>query len=64
MFFITSSLSIFNFYMAEAASSPSTKILQFEWFISGRIFPVFPAQGGDFKKPCLCLIKITILDNM
>ena len=45
MFFIGSSFSTLNFYVAEAATSPSTEILQFDWFISSRIFPVLPAQG-------------------
>ena len=32
--------------MAVPASGPNTQILQFDWFISGRIFPVLPIQGG------------------
>ena len=31
--------------MAVVASGPTTGILQFDWFISGRIFPVLPGQG-------------------
>ena len=37
------------YYMFVAASGPNTEILQFDFFISGRLFPVLPAQGG-FKK--------------
>ena len=33
-------------YMAVAASGPNTEILQFDWLIGGRIFPVLPAQEG------------------
>ena len=50
-------LQIYDFkyfyYMAAAASYPNTEILQFDWFISGRIFPVLPAQGMKFKKALL-----------
>ena len=35
------------YYMAVAASGTNTEILQFEWFISGRIFPILPAQEGE-----------------
>ena len=49
--------------MAVAASSPNTQILQFDWFVNGRIFPVLSAHGG-LKNPCLCRIKIKIFDNM
>ena len=34
--------------MAAAASGPNTEILQFDWLISGQIFPVLP--GGDLPK--------------
>ena len=51
------------YYMAVAASGPNTEILQFDWFISGRIFLVLPAQEGNLKKPYLCRIKIQIFDN-
>ena len=32
--------------MAVEASGRNTEILQFDWFMSGRIFPVLPTQGG------------------
>ena len=32
------------FYVA--ASNPNTEILQYDWFINDRIFPVLPVQGG------------------
>ena len=32
--------------MAVAASGPNTEILQFDWVIGSRIFPVLPAQEG------------------
>ena len=50
--------------MVVAASVPNTEILQFDWFISGRIFPVLPAQGENLKKAFLCRIKITIFGNI
>ena len=39
--------------MVVAASSPSKEILRFDWFISGRIFPVLTAQGRRFEKSLL-----------
>ena len=36
-----------NYYIAAAASGPNMEILQYDWFLSCRIFPVLPAQGGD-----------------
>ena len=47
-----------------AAIGPNTATLQFDWFISGRIFPVSPAQGGNLKTLCLCPIKIKFFDNI
>ena len=47
-----------------AASGPNTEILQFDWFISGRVFPLLPTQGRHLKTPsafawtstrCACL---------
>ena len=35
--------------MAVAASGSNTEILQVDWFINSRIFPVLPAQGGSKK---------------
>ena len=32
--------------MTMAARGPKTEILQFDWLISGLIFPASPAQGG------------------
>ena len=32
-----------TYYMAVAASGVNTEISQFDWFKSGRIFPVLPA---------------------
>ena len=49
--------------MTVAASGPKSEILQVDWFISGRVFPVWPAQGGDLKTPCLCQIKTNVLTN-
>ena len=39
------------YYMAvkRAVQTGNTKILQFDWFISGWIFPALSAQGGKFK---------------
>ena len=48
---------------AVAVSGSNTEILQFDWFISGRIFSVLPFQEGNLKKPFLCRIKIKIFDN-
>ena len=44
-------------HMAAAASDPNTEILQFDWFISGRIFRVSPTQRGKFKKALLASDK-------
>ena len=41
------------YYMAVAGNSPNTEILQFDWFISGPIFPILPALGWKFKKALL-----------
>ena len=49
--------SIRHYYMALAVSGQNREILQFDWFISGRIFPVLPVQGGKFKKALLVLNK-------
>ena len=48
--------------MGVAACGANTEILQFDWFMSGRMFPVLPVQGG-FKKP-LFRLKITILGKI
>ena len=32
--------------MPVAASDSNTEILQIDWFISGRIFPILPTHGG------------------
>ena len=47
--------------MAVAASGLNTKILQFDWLISGRTFLVLPAQGRDLIKPYSCRIKLKFL---
>ena len=39
--------------MAVAAGGLNTEILQFNWFISGRIFPLLPAQGSKLNKALL-----------
>ena len=39
--------------MAVAASGPNTKMMQFDWFTSARIFPVLPAQEGKLLKTLL-----------
>ena len=36
-----------DYYTVVAANDSNTEILQFDWFISGRIFPVLPAQGRE-----------------
>ena len=38
-------VSKLDYYMAMAASGPDTEILQSDWLISGRIFPVLLVQG-------------------
>ena len=50
--------------MAVAASGPNMEIVQFDWFISGRIFPILPSRGGNLIKPCLCRIRIKIFDKI
>ena len=50
--------------MAVAPSGPNKEILQFDWFISGRIFLVLPAPGRNLRKPSLCRIKIKIFDKI
>ena len=61
--------AISRLYMAVAASGPNKRILEFDWFISGRIFFVLPAQGRKVKKALPeykkheC-IKIKIFDNL
>ena len=43
-----------HYCMAVAANGSNTEILLFDWFMSGRIFPVLLSQGaGNLKKPCL-----------
>ena len=49
--------------MSVAANGPNTEILQFDWFISGRIFPVLLAQE-EFKKSSFCRIKNKIFNNI
>ena len=44
---------LFNYYMAVAMSDLNMEILQFDWFISGQIFPILPAWGKAFKKHLL-----------
>ena len=42
-----------SYYMALAASGPNTEILQFDGFISDRIFPLLLAQDRGFKNAML-----------
>ena len=41
------------YYMAVAGTSPNTEILQFDWLISGQIFPILSALWWKFKKVLL-----------
>ena len=50
--------------MAVAARGPNTEIMQFDWFISGLVFPILPTLGNEFKKPSLHRIKIKIFDTL
>ena len=51
--------------MVGAVSCPNTEILQFDWFMSGRIFLVLPAQErGGFQKALLVSIKIKNFNNI
>ena len=40
-------------YKAMAASGTNTEILQFDWFISGRMFPRIVHSGEEFEKALL-----------
>ena len=50
-----------------AASGPNnTKILQFDWSVSGRLRPMYVAHTGEESKKILafCRIKIKIFDKI
>ena len=47
------------YYMVVAANGPNAEILQFDWFISRRIYPELPVQVVNLKWPCLLLKFLT-----
>ena len=55
-----SSVSKLIYHMVLEANSQNMEILQFDWLISGGIFPVLPALGG-FKKPSLVTVIVMVM---
>ena len=50
--------------MAVTAIGPNKEMLQFDWFISNRIFSILSDQEGNLKNPGLFPLKIQVYDNI